>query len=32
MNITVVTTAKNSTEGLFLLKELGVPFAKKITN
>jgi large subunit ribosomal protein L5 len=29
MNITVVTTAKNSTEGLFLLKELGVPFAKK---
>jgi hypothetical protein len=30
MNITV-TTAKNSTEGLFLLKELGVP-PKKITN
>jgi hypothetical protein len=30
MNITVVTTAKNSTEGLFLLKELG--YAKKITN
>jgi ribosomal protein L5 len=29
MNITVVTTAKNSTEGLFLLKELGVPLPKK---
>jgi len=28
-NITIVTTAKNSTEGFFLLKELGVPFAKK---
>jgi large subunit ribosomal protein L5 len=28
LNITIVTTAKNSTEGLFLLKELGVPFAK----
>jgi large subunit ribosomal protein L5 len=28
MNITVVTTAKNST-GLFLLKELGVPLPKK---
>lgn len=27
-NITIVTTAKNSIEGLFLLKELGVPFAK----
>lgn len=27
-NITIVTTAKNSTEGFFLLKELGVPFAK----
>ncbi len=28
-NITIVTTAKNSTEAFFLLKELGVPFAKK---
>lgn len=28
LNITIVTTAQNSTEGLFLLKELGVPFAK----
>lgn len=28
-NITIVTTAKNSTEAYFLLKELGVPFAKK---
>lgn len=27
-NITVVTTATNPTEGFFLLKELGVPFAK----
>ena len=27
-NITIVTTAKNSTESLFLLKELGVPFTK----
>jgi large subunit ribosomal protein L5 len=27
-NITIVTTAKNSTEAYFLLKELGVPFAK----
>lgn len=27
-NITIVTSAKNSTEGFFLLKELGVPFAK----
>jgi len=27
-NITIVTTAKNSTESFFLLKELGVPFAK----
>jgi len=26
--ITIVTTAKNSQEGFFLLKELGVPFAK----
>lgn len=26
-NITIVTTAKNKTESLFLLKELGVPFA-----
>ena len=26
-NITIVTTAKNRTEGFFLLKELGVPFA-----
>lgn len=28
LNITIVTTAKNSVEGLFLLKELGVPFSK----
>jgi large subunit ribosomal protein L5 len=28
-NITIVTTAKNPAEGYFLLKELGVPFAKK---
>jgi large subunit ribosomal protein L5 len=28
-NITIVTTAKNSKEGYFLLKELGVPFAIK---
>ena len=28
LNITIVTTAKNSTEGFFLLKELGVPFSK----
>ena len=28
LNITIVTSAKNSTEGFFLLKELGVPFAK----
>jgi large subunit ribosomal protein L5 len=27
-NITIVTTAKNASEGFFLLKELGVPFAK----
>jgi large subunit ribosomal protein L5 len=27
-NITIVTTAKNSTESFFLLKELGVPFTK----
>lgn len=27
-NITIVTTAKNQTEGFFLLKELGVPFSK----
>lgn len=27
-NITIVTTAKNSAEGFFLLKELGVPFSK----
>ena len=27
-NITIVTTAKNRKEGFFLLKELGVPFAK----
>jgi large subunit ribosomal protein L5 len=27
-NITIVTTAKNSQESLFLLKELGVPFQK----
>jgi large subunit ribosomal protein L5 len=29
MNITVVTTAKNSTEGLFLLKELEYLLPKK---
>jgi large subunit ribosomal protein L5 len=29
LNITIVTSASNATEGLFLLKELGVPFAKK---
>jgi large subunit ribosomal protein L5 len=28
-NITIVTTAKNSGEGFFLLKELGVPFEKR---
>ena len=28
-NITIVTTAKNSKESFFLLKELGLPFAKK---
>jgi large subunit ribosomal protein L5 len=28
LNITIVTTAKNSKEGFFLLKELGVPFSK----
>jgi large subunit ribosomal protein L5 len=28
LNITIVTTAKNSREGFFLLQELGVPFAK----
>ena len=28
-NISIVTTAKNSTESFFLLKELGIPFAKK---
>jgi large subunit ribosomal protein L5 len=28
LNITIVTSASNATEGLFLLKELGVPFAK----
>lgn len=27
-NITIVTTATNATEGFFLLKELGIPFAK----
>jgi large subunit ribosomal protein L5 len=27
-NITIVTTAKNSVEGFYLLKELGVPFSK----
>jgi len=27
-NITIVTTAQNSKESLFLLKELGVPFKK----
>ena len=27
-NITIVTTAQNSREGFFLLKELGLPFAK----
>jgi large subunit ribosomal protein L5 len=28
-NITIVTTAKNPKEGFFLLKQLGVPFAKE---
>lgn len=28
-NITIVTTAKNSAEGFFLLKELGLPFANR---
>ena len=28
-NITIVTTATNPSEGFFLLKELGFPFAKK---
>jgi large subunit ribosomal protein L5 len=28
LNITIVTTATNSIEGYFLLKELGVPFSK----
>jgi large subunit ribosomal protein L5 len=28
LNITIVTTAKTATEGYFLLKELGIPFAK----
>ena len=27
-NITIVTTAKNQQEGFYLLKEIGVPFAK----
>ena len=27
-NITIVTTAKNSRESFYLLKELGLPFAK----
>lgn len=27
-NITIVTTAKNTKEGFFLLKELGIPFSK----
>jgi large subunit ribosomal protein L5 len=31
-NITIVTSAKNPTEGFFLLKELGVPFAKNEKN
>jgi len=31
-NITLVTTAKNSKESFFLLKELGVPFEKKYVN
>lgn len=31
-NITIVTTAKNSKESYFLLKELGFPFAKDIKN
>jgi large subunit ribosomal protein L5 len=30
LNITIVTTAKNSVESLFLLKELGVPFKKEV--
>jgi large subunit ribosomal protein L5 len=28
-NITIVTTAKNTSEGFFLLKELGVPFTNR---
>jgi large subunit ribosomal protein L5 len=28
-NITIVTTAKNYSEGFFLLKELGVPFSNR---
>jgi large subunit ribosomal protein L5 len=28
-NITIVTSAKNTSEGFFLLKELGVPFANR---
>lgn len=28
-NITIVTTAKNASEGFFLLKELGVPFTNR---
>lgn len=31
-NITIVTTANNKVEGFFLLKELGVPFAKMEKN
>jgi large subunit ribosomal protein L5 len=31
-NITIVTTANNPKEGFFLLKELGVPFAKTEKN
>ena len=27
-NITIVTTAKNQQEGFYLLKEIGIPFAK----
>jgi len=31
-SITIVTTAKNKKEGFFLLKELGLPFAKEENN
>lgn len=31
-NITIVTTAKNKEEGLFLLTELGIPFSNRTKN